>query len=252
MKHKIKSWINEFVVLIRSVPSTSLSIFILAVLLMNLLANKSLNLSLNWLALDCGIIVSWVAFLCMDLLTKHFGPKAATQISIFAIVVNLCACLILYLASLIPGTWGAFYDFGENPVINSALNGTFGGVWYVVVGSTIAFITSAAINNFSNWWIGKAFHKNPDGFIAYACRTYLSTAVGQFADNLVFALLVSHIFFGWSILQCITCSVTGMIVELIIEMIFSPFGFKVCGRWKEKNVGKEYFEYLERKNRSEL
>ena len=81
-----------------------------------------------------------------------------------------------------------------------------------------------------------------DSFLVYAVRTYISTAVGQFADNLVFALIVSHIFFGWSMLQCITCSVTGMIVELLCEVIFSPIGFSVCKKWKKDNVGKEYFE----------
>ena len=56
---------------------------------MNILANKSINLGVSWLALDCGIIVSWVTFLIMDVIVKHFGPKAATEISILAIIINL-------------------------------------------------------------------------------------------------------------------------------------------------------------------
>lgn len=245
---RIKEYFKEYGLLLKNVSPLTLAIFILSVFAMNLLANKSLLLSVNWLALDCGIIVSWVAFLCMDIITKHYGPKAATQISLLAIMINLVACLIMYVASLIPGIWGAFYDLGEVNVINEALDKTFGGTWYVLMGSTIAFIASAVINNFSNWGIGKIFRRNPDGFIAYAGRTYISTAIGQFADNLIFALIVSHFFFGWTILQCFTCAATGMLAELLVEIIFSPLGYKVCRGWQKRGVGKEYLDYINSEN----
>ena len=35
------------------------------------------------------------------------------------------------------------------------------------------------------------------------------------------------------------------ILELAMEAIFSPFGYKVCKKWKEENVGKDYLEYVE-------
>ncbi len=248
MKEKFAAFFRECATLLRSVPPLTFCFFVLAVVAMNLLANKSLNLPVDWLALDCGIIVSWVAFLCMDVLTKHFGPKAATIISVTAIVVNLFLCLIFFLAKLIPGTWGAFYDFGENPVINEALDSTFGGTWYVVLGSTVAFVASAVINNFTNFAVGKIFKKKPDGFGAYACRTYVSTAIGQFADNLIFALIVSLKFFGWSLPQCLTCAATGMVVELLLELVFSPIGYRVCKRWEKRGVGAEYFSLLKSKN----
>lgn len=245
---KIKEYFYQFRLLLRSVPSVVTSIFVVAVFAMNLLANKSINLNVDWLALDTGIIVSWVAFLCMDVLTKHFGPRAATQISLFATGVNLALCLLLFVASKIGGVWGAYFDMGEQSVINEALDATFGGTWYVVMGSTVAFIASAVVNNFLNFAIGKLFKRNPDGFGAYACRTYLSTAIAQFADNLIFALIVSHFFFGWSIVQCLTCAATGMIVELVCEVVFSPLGYIVCKRWKADNVGSEYLQLVNATN----
>lgn len=248
---KIKRFFGEYVVLLRSAPSATVSLFVLSVFTMNLLANKSINLNLDWLALDCGIIVSWVTFLCMDALTKHFGPRAATMLSLFATGVNLLACLVMFVASVIAGTWGAYYDFGEQAVINDALNGTFGGTWYVVTGSTVAFAASAVINNFANWGIGKLFVKNPDGIGAYICRSYLSTAVAQFADNLIFALIVSHFFFGWNIVQCLTCAATGMVAELLCEAIFSPLGYAVCKRWKTNNVGEQYFKFVEQQREAQ-
>ena len=225
---KIKQAFAEFRILLNSVPPLILSLFILAVFAMNLLANKSINTGLDWLALDCGIVVSWIAFLCMDVLTKRFGPKAATQLSLLAMAINLVACLLLFAVSKINGTWSQFFELGEQEVVNDALDKTFGGTWYVVIGSALAFAVSAVVNNFANFFVGKAFKKNPDGFGAYAMRTYVSTAIAQFVDNLIFALLVSHFFFNWTIVQCLTCAATGMLVELLCEVVFSPLGFVYC------------------------
>lgn len=247
MKEKIKNEFREIKLLLRSVPSALVTLFVLSVFAMNLLANKSLNLPFSWVALDCGIIVSWFAFLAMDIVTKHFGPKAATQLSAFAIFANLLFCLLFFLGSKIDGVWGESFVDGSKNVINNALNNTFGGTWYVLLGSTVAFAVSALVNNFSNWGIGKAFKKRPDGAAAYFLRTYVSTALGQFVDNLVFALIVSHNFFGWSLLQCVTCAATGMLAELLFEVVFSYFGFAVCKKWRSENVGAQYFEFVEQK-----
>ena len=247
MSQKLKKELHEFKLLMKCVPTIVIVFFIMSVFAMNLLANKSISLPVDWLALDCGIIVSWFAFLTMDIITKHFGPKAATEISILAILISLCFCLFMFLGSLIPGVWGESFVEGSEDVINGALNNTFGGTWYVLAGSTLAFVVSAFVNNFSNWGIGKAFKKNPDGLGAYVMRTYVSTAIGQFVDNIIFALVVSHIFFGWTLLQCVTCALTGMIVELLCEVIFSYFGFVVCKKWKRDGVGEEYREYITQK-----
>lgn len=242
---KIKKEFQEFIILLKSVPAVLFALFILSIFAMNLLANKSINIPVGWMALDCGIIVSWLAFLTMDMLTKHFGPKAATEISIFALIINLFMCLLFWVSSIIPGVWGESFTYeGSENIVNGALNGTFGGTWYVLLGSSVAFITSALVNNTINFGIGKMFKKRPDGFGAYVCRSYVSTAIGQFVDNLVFALIVSLNFFDWSITQCLTCAATGMIAELLLELVFARVGFIVCRKWKRDGVGQQYFDFL--------
>lgn len=236
-KFHLKEEVKEFKLLLSSVPAFTVTVFVLSVVSMNLLANKSIDTRTEYLALDCGIIVSWGAFLSMDMLTKHFGPKAATQISLVAVLINLALCLIFYIASVIPGVWSQGSD--------GALDKTFGGTWYVLLGSTVAFTVSAVVNNTLNYCVGRAFRKRPDSIGAYILRTYVSTAVGQFVDNFVFACLVSRIFFGWSWTACVTCAVTGMLVELLCEAAFSPLGYIVCKKWKERGVGAQYFEYVE-------
>lgn len=55
------------------------------------------------------------------------------------------------------------------------------------------------------------------------------------------------IFFGWSFIQVITCSLTGAVLELLCEIIFSPIGYKVSRNWETENIGKEYLAKNETK-----
>lgn len=234
----IKREIKDTIVLLRNIPSLVFSLFVISLIAMNLLANKSVNLKYDFLVFDCGIIISWIAFLTNDVITKHFGPKAAIKVSIVGIIINLLICLLFYLASLIPGVWSECFLDGSEDVINNALNKTIGGTWYVVLGSTIAFILAIIVNNICNYLIGKLVKKN--NFLTFALRSYISTFISQFVDNFIFSLLVSHIFFGWTILECVYAAIFGMLLELICEIIFSPIGYKICKRWDKLGIGEEY------------
>ena len=80
----IKKVMEDYKVLLRSIPAATVSLFFVSVIMMNLLANKEL-ISLPYLALDCGFVVSWVSFLCQDMICKRFGAKASIKISILAL-----------------------------------------------------------------------------------------------------------------------------------------------------------------------
>lgn len=244
LKRSFGLWLQrereETEVLFRCIPATVVSLFVVSVICMNLLANKTL-VQTDWIALDGGILISWLSFMCMDVITKYFGPRAANKIAVLAAFFNLLACLIFYLASIIP----------SNADDYTALNSILGGTWFILLGSTTAFLSSAVLNNFLNWTIGGMFQKNPDGMFAFAVRTYISTFIGQFVDNFVFAVIVfvgfAPIFwdgFHWTVLQCIMCSLTGAVAELLMEVIFSPFGYQIVNKWKRRNVGREYLAYI--------
>ena len=241
---KLKLWLkkerDETAILLRCIPSTVVSLFVVSVICMNLLANKTL-IQNQWIALDGGILISWLSFMCMDIITKYFGPKASNKIAVLASSINLLTCLIFYITSIIPSDANDY----------TALNGILGGTWFILLGSTIAFLVSAVINNFLNWTIGKAFNNNPDGKLAFAARTYISTFIGQFMDNLVFSVIVFVFFapifwngFHWTILQCAVCALTGAVAELIMEIVFSPIGFRIVNNWKKHNIGQEYLAYV--------
>lgn len=237
---QIKKEKEKSAILLRSIPATVTTLFVVSVICMNLLANKTL-LQLDWIALDGGILISWLSFMCMDVITKHFGPGASNRISVLAAVINLLTCLIFFIASSIPSNAGDY----------SVFDGIFGGTWFILLGSTVAFLASALINNMLNCMIGSAFKRNPDGKLAYAMRTYVSTFIGQFLDNFIFSLIVfvgfAPIFwdgFHWTVLQCAMCAMTGAVAELIMEILFSPIGYRIVTKWKASAVGKDYLDYV--------
>ncbi len=235
MKAKMQTGWRDTRVLFRSIPSVVTALFTISVVTMNILANKTIYQS-EIIAVDGGILVSWLSFLCMDIVTKAFGPKAATKLSVFATGTNLLVCLIFYVVSIIPTET----DF-------SAFNTVVGGTWFILLSSTVAFLSSALVNNFLNWSIGKLFRKHPDGKLAYVTRSYVSTFIGQFFDNFVFAALTFMVFapifwdgFRWTPLQCFTCSLLGAGLELVMEVVFSPIGYYVLKQWEKDGVVEEY------------
>lgn len=248
--NRIRSWLRrereDYRILLRSIPATVVTLFVVSVICMNLLANKTL-LQLPWIALDGGILISWLSFMCMDIITKHFGPKASNRISVLACGINLLSCAIFFIAAAIPSNAGDF----------SAFDGIFGGTWFILFGSTVAFLASAVLNNTLNWLIGKMIRRKPDGKLAYAMRTYISTFIGQFFDNFLFSIIVFVIFapifwngFSWTVLQCAMCALTGAIAELIMEIIFSPIGYRITKKWRENRVGQAYLDHIRERRKS--
>ena len=231
----IKNQIQWMATLLRSVPKAVPILFVLTVITMNFLARITL-VSLPWLALNAGISVSWLCFLLMDVVTKHFGAKAANLLAILAILGNLACSLLCFVISQI---WSA-----------PALDMILGGQWSVLTASTIAYIVSALVNNYTNIFIGRFFRKDPDGKGAYIARSYISTFLSQTLDNFLFVFLAFVVFpyipgalqVRWTVWQCIGCSLTGAVLELLTEAIFSPIGYRINRKWKEKGVGREYLD----------
>ena len=239
LKETLKYEFEDYKMLLKNVPTLPILLLVFSCIAMNIYAGKEL-LNIQYLALDCGFLLSWMSFLCMDMFTKRFGAKAAIKLSFLSLGCNLIWCGISFIISNLGNNWSAFYTYSNN-IANSALNDTFGGTWYVLLGSTVAMAVASIVNSLVNVTIGRMFRNN--NFLAFATRSYVSTALGQFADNLVFALIVSVTFFGWTPIQVIMCSLTGAVAELLAEVIFSPIGFKVCKKWEKENIGHQYLEY---------
>lgn len=235
---KLKTEIQET---LRAIPGLVTAVFILSCVGMNLLANKSI-FNLKYLAVTAGIAFSWIAFLCMDCVCKRFGARAATILNTTATAITLLTAVLFALIVKIPGTWAAVFSApeGTGDAVNASLDATFASTWYVVIGSAVAMFLGGLTNSIINKFVGKRADNGT--YKGFAIRSFLSTAAGQLVDNLVFALIVSHLFFGWSIAQVIGCSFFGMLLELVIEIVFSPVGYRISQNWKKDNVGSDYIE----------
>lgn len=236
-----KEWIKTM----RSVPAMALALITIATVLMNILANKSiieiprLGNGDYWIVQDAGIIMSWVGFLVGDLLVKNFGAKNAIRVNLTCLGISLFISAILAVAGAIPGTWSASYDFDGQ--VNEALNATMGNVWYVILGSALAAAVGLIVNGITQGLLLKKIEsKHGDKYWGFLVASAGSTMIGQFVDNFVFASVVSVPFFGWSWFSVFACSFFGMIIELIVELVFSPLTYKISKNWKKNHIG-EYW-----------
>ena len=231
----MKNKIEMMTTLLRSVPKAATLLFVFAVVMMNFLARYTL-LSLPWLALNAGIFISWLSFLFMDIFVKNFGFRAANILSVLAIIVNLIFSLVCVILSRI-------FSY-------PSLDMVIGGQWSILIASTIAFVISAVSNNYTNIFVGKKIKRDPNSKSAFAARAFISTLLSQILDNFLFVFLAFMVMpmipgalqVRWSLMQCIGCSVVCAFLELLSEVIFSPLGYTICKKWKEKEVGKEYIE----------
>ena len=169
---------------------------------------------------------------------------AATKISILAMGINVICVLVFKLLAMAPGSWAAYYsapDAVTGELVSSGIDSTFGGSWYVVVGSATAMLLSTLVNSGLNHLIGRADKGN---FAGFAKRSLISTGIAQWVDNFVFSAMVSHVFFGWNWTQVLICSTTSMLVELILEAVFSPMGYRISKRWEKEKIGQKYIDRM--------
>ena len=247
--HEIVDFFNpkEWLKTLRSVPSLALALITVATVLMNILANKSI-INLPWLIQDAGILMSWVGFLVGDLLVKAFGSKNAIRVNLTCLGISLFISGLLAIVAVVPGEWSPVFDPTINPGdlgsnINAAVNSVMGNVWYVILGSAVASAVGLVVNGLTQGLLIKKIEtKHGDKYWGFFVASAASTMIGQIIDNMVFALLVSVQFFGWTWTQVMVCSLTGAIFELIIELVFSPLTYRISKNWKKNGIGTEWMK----------
>ena len=234
--------LTDWKMLLRSIPGLVTALFILSVVIMNLMASKVIILT-PVLGITGGLLLSWVPFLTMDVVVKTYGTKAANKLNILGLLLNLVCIGIFQLVTII--------EIGSEPGQYDAFNATFSQTWQIFVASSIAFLVSGIVNNVINTSIGGLFKENPDGKLAFMTRSYISTMIGQFVDNFVFTSLAFLVFFklsigttlGYTITTVVGTAFFGALLELAMEVIFSPIGYKICKEWRKESVGADYLAY---------
>ena len=117
-----------------------------------------------------------------------------------------------------------------------------------------SYVVSGIVNSILNAAVGKLFKKNPDGKAAYFTRAYVSTFIGQSLDNFLFAFIVYYIFapiywgWGFTLTLCFGAAICGGVLELLIEAIFSPIGYKLVQRWDAESIGAQWIDLYKENN----
>ena len=239
MFKKFGNWVKtlycETLQTVREVPTVAVVFFVLSIVLMNQLAAYPL-VETSWLCLDAGIFVAWFSFLAMDVVVKTFGPKKTNRLVLFGLVVNLFCCVVLMIPSIIDCVKAN--DFSLDSFI---------APFWVLGASSVAFLISGVINTFVNHLIGVKM-KEQNEKKAFIVRTYISTTIGQFLDNLVFAMLFTFpasLIGVWgagpqTILAIVGFAAVGALVELVCEIIFSPLGYNISRKWIADGIGTDF------------
>ena len=82
-------------------------------------------------------------------------------------------------------------------------------------------------------------------FRSYAVASYVSTMVGQFVDNFVFAMLFLFALGYITFLGAVMMAAVGAVVELLCQIVLSPVGYKISEGWRKRGVGEEYVACVE-------
>lgn len=234
--NKIKSLIADYKLLLDNVPALVTVIFVLCTCLMNFMAGKIIFF-VGGAAFTGGFLLSAVPFLCMDTVTKRFGARASIMLNVLSAVGNIFAVVMLAIVAAIPTA----DDYSQ-------FNYIFGGVWFIALSSTIAFIVSGVANSLINAAIGKLF-ANKTSAVEFYSRSYVSTFIGQAIDNFLFIFLTYGVFapIFWkttplSLFSCIGTAIIGGLIELLAEAALSPIAFRIVKRWEKDQIGQAYID----------
>ena len=236
MVSKIKGLVEDYKLLLRNVPALVTVIFCIGTCWMNVAAGK-LILNVANVAITGGFLISFLPFLCLDVVAKRFGAKAAILLNLLSAVCNTFFVIGLSIVAAIPTA----DDY-------TAFNTVLGGVWFITLSSIVAFVLSGVVNSLLNAAIGKLF-KNKTSGAEFATRSFVSTFIGQAVDNFIFIagvyVVFAPIFWGTTPLPIFTClgtAIVGGFFELLCEVITAPIGYKIVKSWEKNNVGHEYLE----------
>lgn len=192
------------------------SFYMVGSVMQNILATKTFGtpeLSIT----TGGTIISWLVFLCMDVITEIWGRKRSIQCFWISAALNLLISGIAWICIAIPG---------NNDFINGSYEVILGTGWRIVIASITAFL----LGNYANTLIMYAMRvnsKNPNKTFGFVCRAVLSTLIGQLIDNGIFYLIAfapigipATIEQSWmTILQLVGFTTA---IETVVEALVSP------------------------------
>ena len=144
-------------------------------------------------------------------------------------------------------------------------NGLKEKIFWLVI-PVISLIALVVLDQLTKYWFTNLYNKNGNtefisGVLSFTYTVNTGSAFSFLSDKAwaqtffkiitVISLIVFVVFapkfwngFCWTPLQCAMCALTGAVAELLMEIIFSPFGYKIVTKWREHGVGREYLDFV--------
>lgn len=199
--------------------------FVVILLVSNIISTKIVDL--KFFVFDAGTLLFPLSYIFADVLTEVYGYKNSKKVIWSGFFSILFMALVIIIVTKLPqaSDWPYQKDF-ENIL------------WLaprIVVASLFAYL----LWEFSNSYIMaklKIYFKWKKLWI----RTISSTLVGELFDTIIFTLIA---FYGvWSNNLLITIIISNYIFKVWIEVIFTPFTYKIVNFLK-KQENEDYYDY---------
>ena len=190
-------------------------IYCAGIIIQNILATKNIDITI--FTVTTGILVSPLVFIIQDIQTEIFGYKKAKKMIILGYLMNFIAIMLYTFSISIPSS--ITYTNQE------AFTTILGTTPRIAIASFIAYVIGALINSKVMEKLKNKHEKN------LFFRAISSTVVGQFVDNMLFAVIA---FIGILPTQAIISMIVGgTLFEIIYEIIFYPITKKLIQKIKE-------------------
>lgn len=189
-------------------------IYCAGIIIQNILATKNIDITI--FTVTTGILVSPLVFIIQDIQTEIFGYKKAKKMIILGYLMNFIAIMLYTFSISIPSS--STYTNQE------AFTTILGTTPRIAMASFIAYMIGALINSKVMEKLKNKHEKN------LFFRAISSTVVGQFIDNMLFAVIA---FIGILPTQAIISMIVGgTLFEIIYEIIFYPITKKLIQKIK--------------------
>lgn len=214
---KIKFTETEYMLILSSIYTS-------VIILMNIFCMKPISFGLPFIVMDGGLLISWIAFAALNIITESYGELYARKLIIVTFVISLSFAIFSFLVTLLPTTEDYVYQAIHFKYI-------FSSNFRTIIASHIAMLLSSILHV-------KIIDKLSK-YTSFVKRAFVSASIGQLIDNALFEL-IAFMPIGLSVyelkyIDILTAVLCSTIIEVTLQMCFTiPFGHKIIKKLKPK------------------
>lgn len=207
------------------------ALFIAALVVCNLIANKfiSIDLGFKTFIISAGVLPYPITFLITDILSEIYGKKKTAQVVWAGFAASVFVLGVLLLAQ-------QFNAIEGSPVNTENFNTVFGNSWRVILASMMAYLSAQMIDvRIYHFWKQKTAGKH------LWIRNNFSTVFSQLVDtSLVVLVLFAGVRSNSEIIQFI---LDGWIFKMLCAFVDTPLLYATTA-YIRKKFGLKFAEEL--------